>query len=241
MNGPAEKTGPAAKPPVEAAEALWRRETLAALGGMAEEVAHQVRNPLGSIELMASLLLRDLKDEAGRRRAGRILSGVREIESRIAGLLSASWRYGFSLRPLRLNGLLAEIFQSSEQFADGDDVFLEIRYGAGDPEIRGDRAMLRHLLVQMVLKILSALSGGGRLVIETAAPVAASPKEETAAWVKRAVDAGIRDIWIHQGTDTPEAVAIALSRGLDSVLVQFEGCCAELGLFERAPDAAPGR
>jgi hypothetical protein len=40
------------------------------------------------------------------------------------------------------------------------------------------------------------------------------PKEETAAWVRRAVDAGIRDIWIHQGTDTPEAVAIAEQAGV---------------------------
>lgn len=160
-------------------EALWRRETLAALGGMAEEVAHQIRNPLGSIELTTALLLRDLEDEKVRLRLKRILSCVREIEGRVSSLLSASWIYGFSLRPVRIHELLGEIFQSSETFMDGDETFLEIRYGAGDPMIRGDRPMLKHLLVQMVLKVLATSTAGGRLVIETSSPVALSRDGET--------------------------------------------------------------
>ena len=40
------------------------------------------------------------------------------------------------------------------------------------------------------------------------------PKDETAAWVEKAADAGIQDVWIHQGRDTPEALAIGEERGL---------------------------
>src|SRR5450830_1294160 len=50
------------------------------------------------------------------------------------------------------------------------------------------------------------------------APVQAAvlelPKEETAAWVAKAADAGVKEIWIHQMTDTPEALAEAEKRGL---------------------------
>jgi predicted CoA-binding protein len=35
------------------------------------------------------------------------------------------------------------------------------------------------------------------------------PKDETASWVQKAADAGIKKVWIHQMTDTPEALAIA--------------------------------
>ena len=35
------------------------------------------------------------------------------------------------------------------------------------------------------------------------------PKEETAGWVAKAADAGVKQIWIHQMTDTPEALAEA--------------------------------
>jgi predicted CoA-binding protein len=48
------------------------------------------------------------------------------------------------------------------------------------------------------------------------------PKEETADWVRKAADAGIRHVWIHMTRDTPEALAVAKERGLDVV----SGTCA---------------
>jgi predicted CoA-binding protein len=41
------------------------------------------------------------------------------------------------------------------------------------------------------------------------------PKEETAAWVAKVADAGIRDVWIHMNTETPEALELASERGLE--------------------------
>jgi predicted CoA-binding protein len=41
------------------------------------------------------------------------------------------------------------------------------------------------------------------------------PKEETAAWVVRAAEAGIRNVWIHMGRETPEALAKAEELGLE--------------------------
>lgn len=40
------------------------------------------------------------------------------------------------------------------------------------------------------------------------------PKAETAAWVERVADAGIGHLWIHWGTETPEAISLAVRRGL---------------------------
>jgi predicted CoA-binding protein len=41
------------------------------------------------------------------------------------------------------------------------------------------------------------------------------PREETEDWVARAADAGVRDVWIHMGRETPEALALANERGLN--------------------------
>jgi len=41
------------------------------------------------------------------------------------------------------------------------------------------------------------------------------PKAETAEWVARAADAGISAVWIHQQTDTPEALALAKDKGME--------------------------
>lgn len=40
------------------------------------------------------------------------------------------------------------------------------------------------------------------------------PREETAAWVVKAAEAGVDSVWIHQMTDTPEALAEAEKRGM---------------------------
>ena len=57
------------------------------------------------------------------------------------------------------------------------------------------------------------------------APVKAAilelPKEETAAWVAKAADAGVEQIWMHQMTDTPEAIAEAEKRGLKVITGQI--------------------
>lgn len=39
-------------------------------------------------------------------------------------------------------------------------------------------------------------------------------KQDTADWVGRVADAGIKNIWIHQQTDTPEALQVARERRL---------------------------
>jgi predicted CoA-binding protein len=46
------------------------------------------------------------------------------------------------------------------------------------------------------------------IVIET-------PKEETRDWIAQAAEAGIKNVWIHMGCDTPEALDLARARGLN--------------------------
>jgi len=40
------------------------------------------------------------------------------------------------------------------------------------------------------------------------------PKEETRDWVQKAADAGIKNVWLHMNTDTPEALATANEKGI---------------------------
>ncbi len=40
------------------------------------------------------------------------------------------------------------------------------------------------------------------------------PKDETPAWLEKAADAGVKDVWLHTNTDSPEALDVASRRGL---------------------------
>ncbi len=53
------------------------------------------------------------------------------------------------------------------------------------------------------------------------------PNAETAAWVEKAAQAGIKNVWIHWDTETPEALEVARRHGMSVVT----GTCALMYLM----------
>ena len=41
------------------------------------------------------------------------------------------------------------------------------------------------------------------------------PPDETAGWVQKAIDAGVKDVWIHMGRETQEALKLASEAGIN--------------------------
>lgn len=69
-------------------EQLQRKDRLAAMGEMIARIAHEIRNPLGSVELFASLLRRDLAEQPGPRTyAEQISQAVHAMDRLLANLL----------------------------------------------------------------------------------------------------------------------------------------------------------
>jgi predicted CoA-binding protein len=60
------------------------------------------------------------------------------------------------------------------------------------------------------------------------AVVIETPPEETAGWVRRAAEAGVKDVWIHQGRQTPEALELAHRHGINL----RHGTCAVMYLAD---------
>src|SRR5271170_1405337 len=61
---------------------LERRNRLAALGEMAAGMAHEIRNPLGGIQLYASLLAKDVAERpASYQLVEKIAGGVKRLEA----------------------------------------------------------------------------------------------------------------------------------------------------------------
>lgn len=73
----------------EANAALRRSESLAALGGMAAGIAHEVRNPLGSIQLYVQMLADDVADRPPQAElCGKISRAVTNIDAIVRDVLA---------------------------------------------------------------------------------------------------------------------------------------------------------
>lgn len=86
-----------------------RHDRLTALGELAAQVAHEIRNPLGGIKGFASLLQRDLADDPDKKRlAEYIVEGANTLDRLVAQVLNYSRPFNLDFKEEDLGKLLKE-------------------------------------------------------------------------------------------------------------------------------------
>jgi len=175
------------------------RDRLAALGQMAASLAHEIRNPLASIEVTCSLLRRRLGgDESARALLEKIAAEIRRLNRTITSSLEF-------VRPVSLQVAQADILAVLEEAitvaADrrGDrSVSIVPEFDAAVPALMMDRAQIRQVFENLLLNAVEAVGEGGtvrvqaRMVNETrpaSSCSAATPPVESSVEV-RVIDDG---------------------------------------------------
>lgn len=156
---------------------LRRAKQLAALGEMAAGIAHEVRNPLGSIKLYAKVLVDDLADRPGEREVARKIAGAVD---RLNAVVGDVLQFSREIEPRRARGNVWEIVEPS--IDAGRDIAgraeIELRFDRGALEaceVTGDAALLTQALANVVRNACEAIeeSGGagglGERVVEVSA------------------------------------------------------------------------
>jgi signal transduction histidine kinase len=153
----------------DANEALQRSKRLAALGEMAAGIAHEVRNPLGSIGLYARMLEQDLADRpACRGVAVKIGAAVRGLDAVVGDVLTFS-------REIRPRAMPAEAGEVLDRAVDAcraelGDVVRED--AAGGPVVfECDPGLLHQALVNVLRNAGEANRAVGRAVVRVGARV----------------------------------------------------------------------
>ena len=146
-------------------ERMQRSKRLAALGERAAGVAHEVRNPLGGIELYAGLLARDLEgDEEKRSLAEKIITGTRYLDRIVEGMLDFTREMEVERRRVDLRAVIEQAVELAGAALRDSGVEV-VREGAGELAAFGDGELLRRVFLNIVTNACQAMSGGGRLVI----------------------------------------------------------------------------
>ncbi len=150
---------------------LHRREKLSALGRLAAGVAHDVRNPLHSINLTLQHLVetcRPREDERGRE-FDRSLGIIREEIRRLSKLVENFLRFAGSDRqektPLSIPDLLRETAQLVEKEAVRRGVDIRVELGEDIPELMADGESVRSSVLNLVLNSFESMPDGGELTL----------------------------------------------------------------------------
>ncbi|MEK7744140.1 MAG: ATP-binding protein, partial [Elusimicrobiota bacterium] len=159
---------------------LTRSESLAAVGSMAAVVAHEIRNPLGSIVTAASSLT---SEDVSREERGTLLSVLRKESLRLSETLRHFLQYARPREPKLEKADLNETVREVLSMVKSDPQVLGAikvgeRFDAGLSPFPFDADQLRQVIWNVVLNALQAMGGRGRLEVSTESP--RSPEEAEA-------------------------------------------------------------
>jgi signal transduction histidine kinase len=147
---------------LEAEAARTRR--LASLGEMAASVAHEVRSPLGGIELYASLLKERTEGDT-HRLASQILNAVHRLHTTISHLLSFAAEPRISGEELPVAVLLQDVVDLAAPTLHAEKWTLELTIEPNLPPLWGDRGLLTQVFLNLVTNACDAMPEGGRVQI----------------------------------------------------------------------------
>jgi len=143
-----------------------RDKRLKAMGEMAIRIAHEVRNPLGSIELLASILRSELEDRSDlERMAGRIVTEVKSLNNSISNLLLFTRPQQPFLHELNLSEFLEEFVDFIRPVVSKNGVELTCKKPGAPLFLNGDRDLLKQVFLNLTLNALQALPDSGAITI----------------------------------------------------------------------------
>jgi len=148
---------------------LERKNRLAALGEMAAGMAHEIRNPLGGIQLYASLLAKDVADKKDSLELVRKISGgVKHLESLVSQVLHFTREIQINPQPIDLARVIAQALEYADPRFQQNNCACTVQ-GPASLMVTADPVLLGQSVLNLLLNAADALPGGGNITIRYAA------------------------------------------------------------------------
>ena len=136
-----------------------------ALAEMSAILAHEVRNPLASLELFAGLLADSGLEAEKRQWIDHVQAGLRTLAATVNNVLDFHSAPHRQFSAVNLAQLLEWVVSFCSPLAHLSGITLSQQVGATEAIFRGDRHGLEQVLLNLVLNSIKAMPNGGRIEI----------------------------------------------------------------------------
>src|SRR5207249_4446860 len=138
------------------------RDRLASLGEMAAGIAHELKNPLAGIEVMAGLLRRHVPDSAAAQSLlADILSEAKLANAIVVEMLEFVRPIRLQVEPTDLRDVLHQALTLAESKAPRGNVAVALHIAPGLPTIYGDHHRLCQVFTNLLTNAFEAMNGRG--------------------------------------------------------------------------------
>jgi PAS domain S-box-containing protein len=146
------------------------RDRLASLGEMAAGIAHELKNPLAGIEVMAGLLRRQVPDSKDAQSLlADILSEAKLANAIVVEMLEFVRPVRLQVEKTDLTDVLQQSVTMAEAKAPRGEVAVRTHVDPELPMIEGDHHQLSQVFTNLVANAFDALDGKGRITISAVA------------------------------------------------------------------------
>jgi signal transduction histidine kinase len=143
------------------------RDRLAALGEMAAAIAHEVKNPLAGIEVMAGILKRQLPDSNDAQTIlGDIIKEAKMANAIVLEVLEFVRPIRLQVEHMSLVDVIRDAISLAESHVPRGNVIVDVSLAEDIAPIEGDPHQLRQLFTNLVINAFEALNGRGSVRID---------------------------------------------------------------------------
>ena len=142
------------------------RDRLAALGEMAAAIAHEVKNPLAGIEVMAGILKRQLSDSPDAQSIlGDIIKEAKMANAIVLEVLDFVRPIRLQVERISIADALADAVSMAESHVPRGNVQISVACPEQLPAIQGDPHQLRQIFTNLLTNAFEALGGEGKVSV----------------------------------------------------------------------------